>query len=155
LSLKLIAVGDRQPAWVVEAYAEYAKRLPKQYAIQLTEIPPQNRKTGDSQRVRQLEGERILDVLRDADWVVALDETGKSWSTREFAERWSGWHDTGRDVCMLIGGADGLHAAVKQRANETLSLSAMTLPHGLVRVIIAEQLYRAWSIMSGHPYHRG
>ncbi|MDA1074102.1 MAG: 23S rRNA (pseudouridine(1915)-N(3))-methyltransferase RlmH [Proteobacteria bacterium] len=155
MTTRLIAVGDRQPRWVVEAYEEYAKRLPRQFAIQLTEIPPQNRKTAHAEKIRQLEGERILQAIRSSDRVVALDEKGKSCSTLEFAEMLSRWQDAGSDLCLLIGGADGLHDECKARADATLSLSQMTLPHGLVRVLIAEQLYRAWSIMNGHPYHRG
>lgn len=155
MKIRLIAVGHRPPEWVSAGFEEYARRLPREMPLELVEISPATRKNLPADRVRRSEAERILGQVGDRDWVVALDQRGAGRSTQELAGRLDDWRMQGRDVTLLIGGADGLDAACRERADEVLSLSAMTLPHALVRVVIAEQLYRAWTILSGHPYHRG
>jgi 23S rRNA (pseudouridine1915-N3)-methyltransferase len=105
--------------------------------------------------VRELEAQRLLGQVGDREWVVALDERGKSWTTLQLAEKLDDWRMQGRDVAFLIGGADGLDEVCRVRADHVLALSAMTFPHALVRILLAEQLYRAWTVLSGHPYHRG
>jgi 23S rRNA (pseudouridine1915-N3)-methyltransferase len=162
VKLRLIAVGTRPPEWVKKGFAEYARRLPREMPLELVELSPASRSKGRSRhagsgarQIREVEGERLLAQVKDTDWVVALDEHGKTCSTLELAQKLENWRMQGRDVTFLIGGAEGLADACRARANEILSLSAMTLPHALVRVLLAEQLYRAWTIASGHPYHRG
>ena len=150
MHLRLIAVGDRQPAWVDAAYEQYAGRLPGNWQFGLTELPAARRTTkshGDA--ARDEEGGRILKAL-----LVLLDERGRQLTTREFATKLDGWQQGGRDVAFVIGGADGAADAVKKAAGFTWSLSSLTLPHGLARVCLVEQLYRGWSLASGHPYHR-
>ncbi len=123
--------------------------------LELVQVPPAARKQLPPERVRALEGERLLGRVGTRDVLIALDERGGLWSTADLAERLSDWRMQGNDVAFLIGGADGLADVCRDRADAVLSLSAMTLPHALVRVVLAEQLYRAWSLLSGHPYHRG
>ena len=154
LKIRLIAVGQRQPAWLRDAYLEFAKRLPKTDAISVIEVPSQGRKTGSVDKILGLEADKILAHVDRDDWLVVLDERGDNWSTVELSKRMASWAELGRSVVMLIGGADGLHSRCLERANETLALSRGTYPHGLVRVMLAEQLYRAWSLANGHPYHR-
>ena len=154
LKIRLIAVGQRQPGWVNDAYLRFAKRLPKRDAITLIEVPAQSRKTGSVDKILELEADKILAQLARDDWLVVLDEHGDNWNTLELSQRLSFWAELGRNVVMLIGGADGLHSRCLDRANETFALSRGTYPHGLVRVMLAEQLYRAWSVVNGHPYHR-
>jgi len=153
------AVGHRMPAWVSAGFEEYARRMPRESPLVLKEIRPEAIAAGQSSpaavdRVRRLEGERLRSGLPAACLVVALDERGKVHSTEAFARLIGGWAQEGRDVAFLIGGAEGLDPALKQSAHLMLSLSAMTLPHQLVRVILAEQLYRAVSLLRNHPYHR-
>lgn len=154
MKIRLIAVGQRPPGWVSEGFAEYARRLPREMPLELVEVLPAARK-GSPERAREVETQRLFGQVGSRDWVVALDERGKTWSTLALAEKLDDWRMQGRDVAFLIGGADGLGDACRARADHVLSLSAMTLPHALVRVVIAEQVYRAWTIISGHPYHRG
>ena len=143
------------PAWVVDAYREYAKRLPRECALQLVEIPPsKRRKSLTSAQAAEEEGQQLLASLPKDCTVIALDVRGSSWSTEELAVRLQDWLGSGRDVALLVGGPDGLSAACLKRADLKWSLSALTYPHSLVRVVLAEQLYRAWTINSGHPYHR-
>ena len=143
------------PAWVSTGYDEFIKRLPKEFTPLLKEIPPGRRsKNSDLKRAIEEESERILQAIPKDCLVVALDERGKSWTTRQLANQMSDWTNSGRDVALIVGGPDGLSAEVKQRADLKWSLSALTLPHALVRVVLAEQLYRAWSLITNHPYHR-
>ena len=155
MKLRLIAVGQRPPEWVTRGFTEYARRLPRELALELVEIPSAGRSNAGPARTRALEGERLLQAVGPRGRVVALDERGVSWTTERLAERLEDWRMQGSDVAFLVGGADGLDQACLERADDVLSLSAMTLPHALVRVVLAEQLYRAWTILSGHPYHRG
>lgn len=143
------------PAWVSTAFEEYSKRLPKDYHLNLIALSPATRsKSTDRQRAIDDEGERMLAALPKQAWVVALDEKGRQWDSQKLASSLANWQQDGRDVALLIGGADGLAPAVKSRADQTWSLSALTLPHGMVRVVLVEQLYRAWSLLNNHPYHR-
>lgn len=155
MKIRLIVVGNRPPEWVSKGFQEYARRLPREMALELVEVSPASRKNVPPERVRGIEAERLFSKVTPDDRVVALDEQGQSWSTRLLADRMNDWRMQGRDVAFLIGGADGLDAACLERADETLSLSPMTMPHALVRVFLAEQLYRAWTVLSGHPYHTG
>ncbi len=154
MKLRIVAVGQKPPDWVAAGFADYARRLPRELALTLVEIPVAPRKQLPVERARRQEGERILEQLSPRDWVVALDVGGAALPTEGLAQRLDAWQLNGRDVAFLIGGPDGLDAACVARADERLSLSALTFPHGLVRVMLAEQLYRAWTLRSGHPYHR-
>ncbi len=155
MKIRLIAVGNRPPEWVSAGFQDYARRLPREMPLELVEVLPAARKNLSAQRGREIEAERLLAHVGSRDWLVALDERGRTWSTVELAESLEDWRMQGQDVTFLIGGADGLEDACRARADRVLSLSALTLPHALVRVILAEQLYRAWTIITGHPYHRG
>lgn len=149
----VIAVGHRMPAWVDTGYAEYAGRMPREARVELVALKPALR-GGPVKRVLDAEAERIRAALPAGAFKVALDERGTSLGTMELARRMARWRGEGRDVAFIIGGADGLDDAVKQSADLVWSLSPLTLPHGLARVLLAEQLYRAHSILHNHPYHR-
>lgn len=155
MKIRLIAVGRRPPEWVTAGFHDYARRLPRDMPLELLEVAPAARKQTSPERVRELEAERLLTRVGKQDRVVALDERGAVWSTFDLAEKLEDWRMQGRDVTFLAGGADGLDSGCRRRADDVLSLSAMTLPHALVRVVLAEQIYRAWTVVSGHPYHRG
>lgn len=142
------------PVWVETACAEYIKRMPREMTIEIVEIKPDKRAAGkQSPQVQEAEAKRILEAA-GKDYLIALDERGASVTTLQLAERMKTWLTGGRDISLVIGGADGLHAEVKARADWLWSLSALTLPHGMVRVLLSEQLYRAWSVINKHPYHR-
>jgi len=148
-------VGTRPPAWVREAYADYTRRLGSRLKLTLVEIEPGPRSTGQSPRkAMEAEARKLTTALRPDEWVVALDEGGKQMSTRELADWLGGRMREGRDLAFLIGGPDGFAQEVLARSNMSLALSRLTLPHALVRVVLAEQIYRAISILSHHPYHR-
>lgn len=152
---RLIAVGTRPPAWVREACTDYTRRLGSRLKLTLLEIEPGPRSAGQSPRKAiEAEARKLLTALRPDEWVVALDERGTHMSTRELADWLAGRMREGRDIAFLIGGPDGLSAEVLARSDASLSLSRLTLPHALVRVVLAEQLYRAVSILTHHPYHR-
>jgi 23S rRNA (pseudouridine1915-N3)-methyltransferase len=149
----VVAVGHRMPAWVDAGFAEYAGRMPRDARVELAALKPAPR-GGPLKRVLDAEGERLLAALPAGSYKVALDERGKLFDTLELARRIAGWRNAGRDVALVIGGADGLSESVKKSADLAWSLSPLTLPHGLARVVLAEQLYRAVSILHNHPYHR-
>ena len=153
MHIRLIAVGDRQPAWVTQAFDDYARRLPRQWQFRL-EVVDTARRAGDAAKAKAAEGQKVMQKLKPAEQVVALDERGRQWSTAELAERIHEWQSGGRDLTFVIGGPDGMAADCLARADLRWSLSKLTLPHGLVRVMVAEQLYRAWTLATGHPYHR-
>lgn len=156
MRIRLLAVGQRLPAWLNDGFAEYARRLPHESRLELREIPPGKRGSGRTpEQARREEAERILKALGPDERLIALHERGKSPDTVKLSEWLGEWLMDGRDISLVVGGADGLDAEVLARAERRWSLSPLTLPHGLVRVIVAEQIYRAWSIRSGHPYHRG
>ncbi|MFZ5698322.1 MAG: 23S rRNA (pseudouridine(1915)-N(3))-methyltransferase RlmH [Pseudomonadota bacterium] len=155
MKLRLVAVGERMPGWVNEGFAEYAKRLADDIRLELVEISAGKRmKTSDLARVKEAEGERMLAVLRSDDRVVALDVCGKAHSTASLAGELRRTLPEGRDIALLVGGPDGLADCALARAQERWSLSPLTLPHPLVRIVVAEQVYRCWSLLRGHPYHR-
>lgn len=142
------------PAWVAAGWDDYARRLPREFALSLVELKPEPRTGGKAvDRVLAAEGERIHAACKGAH-VVALDEHGQPWTTRVLAEHVKRWREEAKDVAFVIGSADGLAPSVKGGAAAVVALSALTLPHGLVRVLLAEQLYRATSLLAGHPYHR-
>jgi len=147
----LIAVGERMPAWVQAGYAEYAKRLSRELPLQLVEI---STKTRDPARLVAEEGAALLGAIPKGAHVVALDGRGKTWSSEELAAQLARWRMQGKDLAFLIGGADGLAPAVLERADQHWSLGPLTFPHPLVRIVVAEQLYRASSQLAHHPYHR-
>jgi 23S rRNA (pseudouridine1915-N3)-methyltransferase len=156
MRIHLLAVGEKPDAWVSEGYREFAKRLPPECALHLTEVPAGRRgRNADIARLMTQEGERLLQAAPAGARVLALDVRGQLWSTEELATRMARWMQEGRDLAIMIGGPDGLAPACLERAELRWSLSPLTLPHALVRILVAEQLYRAWSICRGHPYHRG
>ncbi len=151
----LVAVGQRMPAWVDAGYAEYARRMPAGTPLQLRELRAESRGAGlDTDTVLQREAQRIEDALPAQCLRVVLDERGHHMTTLQLAEAMQSWRQLGRDVAFVVGGADGLAPRIKESADLLLRLSDLTLPHGLVRVLLAEQIYRAHSVISGHPYHR-
>lgn len=155
MRLRVLAVGQKMPAWVEDGVAEYSRRMPKEYAVEWVDIAPAKRGNGSPQRYREKEGEVILSRLAKTDHLVALDASGSTISTEKISDRFDQWQMQGQHVSIVIGGPDGLDAGVLQRAAEHWSFGRITLPHPLVRIILAEQLYRAWSVQAGHPYHRG
>lgn len=148
-----MAVGHRMPAWVNAGFAEYAGRMPREARIELVAVKPVAR-GGPQQAVLEAEGRRILVALPAGCVRVALDERGAALRTMDLARRIERWRQTGRDVAFIVGGAEGLHESVRGSADLAWSISPLTLPHGLARVLLAEQLYRAVSILHNHPYHR-
>lgn len=155
MKLYILAVGNKMPAWIVAGFTEYHQRMPKEMPIHLIEVKPEKRgTTKQTERLLHAESERIRAVLPAACYSVVMDEQGKHLTTVELAETLVGWMKNGQDIAFIIGGADGLHQDIKRMAHERWSLSRLTLPHGLVRVLLAEQLYRALSIIKQHPYHR-
>ena len=154
MKLRIVALGHRMPPWVAAGYAEYARRLPREYAMDLVELKPASRDGAKpAGQLLAAEAVRIRAACAGCT-VVALDERGDGWTTRELAQRLQGWRDSAQDIAFVIGSADGLDDALKRDASARFALSALTLPHGLARVILAEQLYRAVSVLTGHPYHR-
>jgi 23S rRNA (pseudouridine1915-N3)-methyltransferase len=156
VKLAILAVGHRMPAWVTAAYEEYAKRMPREMPLQLKELKPAQRSnaTGDTSRWLKTEAGHIDAAVPQGAMRVVLDEHGRSFPTRTLADHLKRWRNDGRDIAFIIGGADGLDDTIKSGADLLWSLSPLTLPHGLVRVVLAEQLYRAASLLAGHPYHR-
>ena len=153
MKLQVLSVGNRCPGWIRQGFDEYAKRMPKEMPLSLTEIAaPKHHQ--DSSKINELEAKKILQKIQPTDWVVALDEKGHHLSSPALAGELERWRELGKDVVFVIGGANGLASEVLERANQQLSLSALTFPHYVVRMLIAETLYRAWSISIGHPYHR-
>ena len=155
MKLRLLAVGTKMPAWVEQGYAEYAKRLPADCALELVEIAPGHRaKNTSKEKAMQQEAEALIKAICPSDHVVALAVEGKPWTTPQLASELENWRMQGGDVALLIGGPDGMTDEIMRLAKQRWSLSNLTLPHPLVRVLLAEQLYRAWTILQGHPYHK-
>ncbi len=155
MRIHLIAVGTRMPSWVEEGYREYAKRMPPECQLHLTEVPLAKRtKNSDPDRLRKQEGEKVAASVPKGAHIVALEVNGRPWSTGKLSQRLDAWLGGGQDVALLVGGPDGLSPACRDMAREWWSLSPLTLPHPLVRIIVAEQIYRAWTLLKGHPYHR-
>ena len=154
MKLRIISVGHKMPAWVAQACAEYTKRMPRELAIEIVEIKPEKRAAGNNvENIQALEAKRILEVV-GKDFLITCDERGLALTTINLAEKLIHWQALARDASFIIGGADGLHNSIKQRADFIWSLSILTLPHAFVRVLLCEQLYRAHSINQNHPYHR-
>lgn len=155
MRIHLIAAGTRMPAWINDGFGDYAGRLPAECRLLLKEIPLGSGRTGgDTAKAKREEGARMLDAIpRDAQ-VVALEVRGRGLSTEDLARQLNLWLHDGRDLALLVGGPEGLAPGCLERAGFKWSLSPLTLPHGLVRVVVAEQLYRAWSLLHNHPYHR-
>ncbi|HEX6138260.1 MAG TPA: 23S rRNA (pseudouridine(1915)-N(3))-methyltransferase RlmH [Casimicrobiaceae bacterium] len=154
MRLRVVALGHRMPGWVDAGFDGYAQRLPRDWRLELVELKPEPRERGRSiEQMLAAEASRIASACAGFR-AVALDERGAAWSTRELASHLRGWQEARHDVAFVIGSADGLHADIKSHAAAVVALSAMTLPHGLVRVVLAEQIYRAASLLAGHPYHR-
>ena len=154
MRIGLLAVGRRPPRWAADACTEYLKRLPAAWRVESRLIAPARGHAGNVTVARNDEGQRLLAACGPRDRIVALDEQGTGWSTLELAARLREWELGGRNITLWIGGADGLADVCLERADVCWSLSPLTLPHALVRVVVVEQLYRAWSINAGHPYHR-
>ncbi|PIE82988.1 MAG: 23S rRNA (pseudouridine(1915)-N(3))-methyltransferase RlmH [Candidatus Contendobacter odensis] len=155
MKIHLLAVGRRMPAWVQTAYTDYTERLSRECTLHLIEIPAAKRGNHPGlARLIHAEGVRLLNAVPTGSRIIALDERGQEWSTAQLAKKLSSWLNDGRNPCLLVGGPDGLAPDCRERAECCWSLSKLTLPHPLVRVVIAEQIYRAWSLLHNHPYHR-
>jgi 23S rRNA (pseudouridine1915-N3)-methyltransferase len=155
MKLLILAVGNKMPSWITEGFNEYAKRMPREATITLIEIKPEARNSGKTAaQIMEAEAVRIRTALPSGAFCIALDEHGATPTTKQLTQQMKDWMQQGRDVAFVIGGADGLHDTIKHQAQHLMALSAFTLPHGMVRVILAEQLYRAHSLMHNHPYHR-
>ncbi len=155
MNIHLISVGTRMPKWVEQGFTEYAKRMPAECSLKLVEIPAGHRGKGaDISRAVRDEGKRMLKAIPRDCLVIALEVKGREWSTEQLANKLTDWMGSGRDLVLLVGGPEGLATSCRERADMLWSLSPLTMPHPLVRVVLAEQLYRAWSLMSNHPYHR-
>ena len=155
MRLRVVSVGQRMPGWVTDAWEEYARRMPRELSLELVEVPLAKRgKNADLVRLKRDEGRALLAATAPGNLLIALDGGGKVWSTEQLARNLEDWMGQGRDCCFLVGGPDGHDSECLARAQQRWSLGALTLPHPLVRVVLAEQLYRAWTIIQGHPYHR-
>jgi 23S rRNA (pseudouridine1915-N3)-methyltransferase len=155
MRVAIVCVGHKMPSWIQEGFQEYVKRMPPEIRVELVELKPEERSSGKTtEKAKALEGERILAAVPAGATLVALDERGRSVTTQGLSVMLSEWMRDGASPAFAIGGADGLSEAVKERAQKLVSLSSLTLPHSLARVLLAEQLYRAWSILAKHPYHR-
>ncbi len=155
MRITILAIGTRLPEWVYEGFRVYQQRMPRDIRLDLEEIPLVSRTSkGRPGPAVQQEGERLLRRMKQQQLMVALDQAGDPWTSAELAARLQEWLQRHPRIALVIGGPDGLSAACKQRADLCWSLSPLTLPHGLVRVVVAEQLYRAWTMLQGHPYHR-
>jgi 23S rRNA (pseudouridine1915-N3)-methyltransferase len=154
MKIRIAAVGQRQPRWVDEAVADYLARFPADFEVTLREVRPESRTGIPALRLLAAEATRLRAAIPDGALIVALDERGRDWTTRQLADKLAEWRDAAEKPAFVIGGPDGLDADLKRAARVELRLSSLTLPHALARVLLVEQIYRAWSILSGHPYHR-
>lgn len=155
MRIRLLAVGQKMPDWVTTGYLDYAKRLTDDVRLELVEIPAAKRsKNSEVDKMKQQEGEALLAAINTNERVIALEVGGKEHSTQALSQQMNDWLQGGKNICLLVGGPDGLSTDVIKRADALWSLSPLTLPHPLVRILLAEQLYRAWTLLKGHPYHR-
>ncbi len=159
MRIHLIGIGRRMPGWVAQGFEDYARRLPPECGLTLVELEPGRRgrtmSPAETAKVKAEEGARLLRAVPKGAGITVLDERGRPWSTADLAAALGVWLGEGRDRALLVGGPDGLDASVIARADQRWSLSNLTFPHPLVRVILAEQVYRAWTLLNNHPYHRG
>ena len=155
MKIQLICVGQKMPQWISQGFQEYNKRLSSHLKLELVEIAlPHRGKNADIQRLKEEEGEKMLTIISPQTHIIALDERGQLWNTQQLASQLQHWLNESSNVALLVGGPDGLSQNCLNKARQKWSLSPLTLPHPLVRVVIAEQLYRAWSLLNNHPYHR-
>jgi 23S rRNA (pseudouridine1915-N3)-methyltransferase len=155
MKIHLVAMGEKMPAWVSAGVEEYARRLPRECGLAVRELPLATRgKTGDPLKWKREEAELIRAALPKGAYIIALDVLGKAWDTPELSRRMGLWMQEHSDVVLLVGGPDGLDESLLNEAHARWSLSSLTFPHPLVRIVLAEQLYRAWSLLNNHPYHR-
>ena len=155
MEINLICIGNKMPTWIEQGYSEYAKRLPSELKLNLIEVAAEKRgKNADLERIKQAEGSKLVAAIPKNSKVIALAIEGKSWSTEQLAQNLINWQLESSVISLLIGGPEGLAESCYKKADCQWSLSSLTFPHPLVRVIIAEQIYRAWSILKNHPYHR-
>jgi 23S rRNA (pseudouridine1915-N3)-methyltransferase len=156
MRISIVAIGQKQPAWAEAAVNDYLARFPADFSVELKELKAEARtgRADEAERSRTAEAKRLRAALPVGSTVIALDERGKDWSTQQLADQLRRWRDGAESVAFVIGGPDGLDDAFKHEARMQLKLSSLTLPHALARVVLAEQLYRAWSILARHPYHR-
>lgn len=155
MQINLISVGHRMPSWVQQGYDEYAKRMPRECELVLKEITLGKRgKNSDVAKIVKDEGDRMIKAVSARTNVVVLDISGESWTTQELSLAMKRWMESGQNIALMVGGPEGLADSVRDSATESWSLSRLTFPHPLVRVVVAEQLYRAWSLLNNHPYHR-
>jgi 23S rRNA (pseudouridine1915-N3)-methyltransferase len=154
MRIDIVAVGQRQPAWTETAVEDYLARFPADFTVRVVEVKAEPRAGQPTERVLRAEAGRLRDATAPATLVVALDERGHDWTSVKLAEQLGRWRDAAERPAFVIGGADGLDEEVKRTARVQLRLSSFTLPHALARVVLVEQLYRAWSILARHPYHR-
>lgn len=155
MRIRLLAVGQKMPDWVTTGYLDYAKRLQDDVRLELVEIPAAKRtKNSDVDKMKAQEGDALLAAIHPSERVIALEVGGKEHSTEALSHQMTDWLQGCKNICLLVGGPDGLSKEVLKRAESLWSLSPLTLPHPLVRIVLAEQLYRAWTLLKGHPYHR-
>lgn len=154
MKIDLIAIGKKMPSWIQTGINHYQKQLPRELNFKLITPEAQKRKGNNIERIKELEGELLLKASADANLIIAFDEHGKQQSTKEFANTMKNWQQNGDNVALLIGGADGLSDTVKQHAHQLWGLSSLTLPHSMARLLTLEQIYRAHSLLTNHPYHR-
>ena len=155
MKIRLLTITQKSPLWIQQGYEDFAKRLPPHCALELVEIPAEKRTANaDLKRIMDREGEKMLAAMKPGHYVIAMDKSGKSWTSEQLSEKLSGWLQGGQHIDLLVGGPEGLAPACLARAQETWSLSALTFPHLIVRLIVAEQIYRAYSILQNSPYHR-
>ncbi len=155
MQINLISVGNRMPGWVQQGYDEYARRMPRECGLVLKEIMPGKRgKNSNVAKIIQQEGVRMIAAIPNRAHVVTLDISGKTWTTQVLSVTMKKWLESGQNIALMVGGPEGLSDTVRDLASQSWSLSPLTFPHPLVRVIVAEQLYRGWTILNNHPYHR-
>ncbi len=155
MKIRLLALGQRMPTWVTQSFDEYAKRMPKPWSLQLVEIAPGNRSKGaDIAKAKLVESQRLVAAIPNNACRIALDVAGDLWSTEQFAQKMANWQHQFSEFVLLIGGPDGIDSSILSQSDARWSLGRITLPHPLVRVIVAEQMYRVWSLLNHHPYHR-
>jgi 23S rRNA (pseudouridine1915-N3)-methyltransferase len=155
VKIHLLAIGSRMPQWVEQGYSDYAGRLNTNVKLVLKALPAEKRtKKSDISKICEKESQKLLQAIPSNTIVIALEVTGQQWSTEKLAKNMENWMMSGRDVSLLVGGPEGMSKSCRDRADHLWSLSSLTYPHPLVRVILAEQLYRAWAITANHPYHR-